>query len=72
MDLKGFTLTGNAGDTVGVGIGFFANSPVTNTYPITVRNGTLRNFSFGVWAQNSTNPNTGQCPVRRLPCTDRG
>ena len=23
-------------------------------YPITVRNGTLRNFSFGVWAENNT------------------
>jgi hypothetical protein len=58
VDLKGFTLTGSAGDAVGVGIGgfgFFANTPVSNTYPITIRNGTLRNFSFGVWAESNTN-----------------
>jgi hypothetical protein len=53
IDLKGFTLTGSgaASNTVGVGIGVFANSSVSNTYPVTVRNGTLRNFGFGVWAE---------------------
>jgi hypothetical protein len=58
IDLKGFTITGSAGNTVGVGIGgfgFFANTPVSNIYPITIRNGTLRNFSFGVWAESNAN-----------------
>lgn len=60
IDLKGHTLTGNAGVSVGVGIGFFANTPVSNTQPITIRNGTLRGFAFGVWAENSPEPNTGR------------
>jgi Right handed beta helix region len=53
IDLKGFTLTGSgsASLTVGVGIGFVANTSVPNAYPITIRNGTLLNFGFGVWAE---------------------
>jgi hypothetical protein len=54
LDLKGFTLTGSGGYTVGVIIGFAANTSVPNTYPITVRNGILQNFSVGVWAENNT------------------
>jgi hypothetical protein len=41
VDLKGFTLTGAAGDSVGVGIGVFAETNGPNSYPITVRNGSL-------------------------------
>ena len=55
IDLKGFTLTGPGLGldihTVGVGIGFDANTSVGNTYPITIRNGTLLNFSVGVEAE---------------------
>lgn len=53
VDLKGFTLTGAAGNSVGVGIGSFAGTQsIPNTSPITVRNGALTNFGFGVWAEN--------------------
>jgi hypothetical protein len=51
VDLKGFTLTGAAGDSIGVGIGGFAGTNGPNSYPITVRNGSLTNFGFGVWAE---------------------
>jgi hypothetical protein len=51
VDLKGFTLTGGAGDSIGVGIGVFAGTNGPNSYPITVRNGSLTNFGFGVWAE---------------------
>jgi hypothetical protein len=58
IDLGGFTLTAVTLPNqpledipVGVGIGAAANSPfVSNTYPITVRNGTFHNFGLGVWA----------------------
>jgi hypothetical protein len=30
----------------------FVTPGIGNTYPITVRNGTLQNFSFGVWAES--------------------
>jgi hypothetical protein len=53
IDLKGFTLTGSgsSGPTVAVGIGFFTGTSVRNAFPITIRNGTLLNFGFGVWAE---------------------
>jgi hypothetical protein len=51
LDLRGFTLTGSAGNTLGVGIGSFAGTNGPNTNPITVRNGTIKNFGFGVWAE---------------------
>jgi hypothetical protein len=51
LDLKGFTLTGSAGNTLGVGIGTFAGTNVPNTNPIIIRNGTIKNFGFGVWAE---------------------
>ena len=52
VDLKGFTITGSAGFglCVNIGIGFPAQS---NAFPITIRNGTISNFSFGVWAESS-------------------
>jgi hypothetical protein len=50
-NLKGFTLTGAAGNSIGVGIGSFAGTNGPNSYPITVRNGSLTNFGFGVWAE---------------------
>jgi hypothetical protein len=54
VDLKGFTLTGAAGSSVAIGIGLFAGTgPISNTSPITVRNGTLKNFGFGVWAEGA-------------------
>jgi hypothetical protein len=51
VDLNEFTLTGSAGDSIGVGIGGFAGTNGPNSYPITVRNGSLTNFGFGVWAE---------------------
>jgi hypothetical protein len=51
VNLKGFTSTGAAGDSIGVGIGVFAGTNGPNSYPITVRNGSLINFGFGVWAE---------------------
>ena len=52
VDLKGFTITGNGGTSVGVTIGSaFTGPQVSNAFPITVRNGTLKNLDVGVWAQ---------------------
>ena len=39
LDLKGFTLTGGGGDSIGIGIGVFAGTNGPNSNPITVRNG---------------------------------
>ena len=50
VDLEGFTLSGNSGNT-GVVIGAFAGG--SNLYPITVRNGTLNGFEFGVQVQGA-------------------
>jgi hypothetical protein len=52
VDLNEFTLTG-AGETdyshvsFGVSIGYY-QAPGTNTYPIIIRNGTLKNFTVGI------------------------
>jgi hypothetical protein len=43
VDLKGFTLTGPGANSIGIDIGAFSNG-LTNTYPITIRNGTLTKF----------------------------
>jgi hypothetical protein len=51
VDLKGYTLTGAGGDSIGVGIGLFAGTGGSNSYPITIRNGSLVNFGFGVRAE---------------------
>jgi hypothetical protein len=51
VDLKGFTLTGTGttDQSIGVSIGF--NSPgIVNTCPVTIKNGTIQNFAYGVWA----------------------
>jgi hypothetical protein len=54
VDLKGFTLTGGGPGTTGIGIGgAFAGPFVSNVYPITVRNGSVANVSFGVWAESN-------------------
>lgn len=47
VDLKGFSITGG-GATTGVNI---LGGP--NPYPITVRNGTIKSVSFGVWAESN-------------------
>jgi len=52
VDLKGFAITGpgpseSGGITIGVIIGI-NGSGVSNTYSITVRNGTIKNFGIGV------------------------
>ena len=71
IDLKGFTLTGggSAGLTVAVGIGLFANTSVRNAYPITIRNGTLLNFGFGVWAELDGNDDITNLTVNKLTFT---
>ena len=52
LDLQGFTLTGVGPDTVGIGIGGGPGDPDgSNTFPITVKNGTIINCSYGVWAE---------------------
>jgi hypothetical protein len=48
IDFKGHTLTGPGTVSVGVGIGFYAGSPNTTNLGITVRNGTIKNFTRGV------------------------
>lgn len=54
VDLKGFTITGNGGTSVGVTIGgAFTGPQVSNAFPITVRNGNLKNLDVGVWAETA-------------------
>ena len=50
VDLQGFTLTGNAGSSIAIGIGYFAGSSVPNSFPIIIQNGTINNFGYGVEA----------------------
>jgi hypothetical protein len=47
VDLKGFTVTGPGSNSFGVTIGP-NQSAVANTYPITIRNGTINNVEIGV------------------------
>jgi hypothetical protein len=52
VDFKGFTITGggeldNTAVSYGVVIGNL-NTPLTNTFPITIKNGTLTNFYSGI------------------------
>lgn len=49
VDLKGFTITGPASFGYGVLIG---ENKIFTAYPITIRNGTIKNFQYGVWAGN--------------------
>lgn len=51
LDLKGHTLTGGGFYSVVVGIGFFDGSTKANTHSITIQNGTVQNFGYGVWAE---------------------
>jgi hypothetical protein len=54
LDLNGFTITGNGNSSISVGIGGAFTGPyAANAYPITVRNGTLKNFAFGIWAETN-------------------
>ena len=48
IDLKGHTLTGPGTVSVGVGIGFYAGTATTTNLGMTVRNGTIKNFTRGV------------------------
>lgn len=53
LDLKGFSLNGIGGFSTAVFIGNFSGgTPVLNAFPITIRNGSILNFGFGVWAEN--------------------
>ena len=54
LDFRGHTITSNGNGSVGVGIGVFVTRGVANVHPITVGNGTLQNFSFGVWAESGS------------------
>jgi hypothetical protein len=49
VDLKGFTITGPVGFGYGILIG---ENKIFTTDPIIVRNGTIHNFQYGVWAAN--------------------
>jgi hypothetical protein len=71
IDLKGFTLTGGGSSslTVAVGIGIFASTSVHNAFPITIRNGTLLNFGFGVWAELDGMDDIANLIVRKLTFT---
>jgi hypothetical protein len=44
VDLKGFTIASSGDLSFGVNIGYY-NVPASNAFPITIRNGTLTNFS---------------------------
>jgi hypothetical protein len=57
IDFRGHTLVGSGGFSLGVGIGPWGGAPgagVPNTHPITIKNGTIKGFGFGIWAQNTT------------------
>jgi hypothetical protein len=58
VDLKGFKITGPGEDSIGVSIGFNVPGSATDTnpFPITVRNGTISNFGFGVLAEHKNSP----------------
>ena len=47
LDLKGFTIASSGDLSFGVNIGYY-NVPASNAFPITVRNGTLTNFSVAI------------------------
>jgi hypothetical protein len=49
LDLKGFTITGDGVSSTAILIGYISPS-VSNTYPITIRNGTITNVMRGVGA----------------------
>jgi hypothetical protein len=49
VDLKGFTITGPVSFGYGVLIG---ENKIFRAYPITIRNGTIKNFQYGVFAAN--------------------
>jgi hypothetical protein len=51
LDLKGHTITGGGNYTTGV----YITGPSINAFPITVRNGTIKNVSFCVWADGLSN-----------------
>jgi hypothetical protein len=58
IDLKGFTITGPGEASIGVSIGLNVPGSATDTnpFPITVRNGTISNFGFGVLAEHKNPP----------------
>jgi hypothetical protein len=58
VDLKGFTITGPGESSIGVSIGLNVpgSATETNPFPITVRNGTISNFGFGVLAEHKNPP----------------
>jgi hypothetical protein len=47
VDLKGFTIASSGDLSFGVNIGYY-NVPASNAFPITIRNGTLTNFSVAI------------------------
>jgi hypothetical protein len=53
VDLKGFTIMGPGSNSFGVTIGYIS-SGMSNAHPITIRNGTIRNFQYGVFASTLT------------------
>jgi hypothetical protein len=56
VDLEGYTITGSgAGPGGRVTVGIIISSSSPNTYPITVRNGIIQNFAFGVYATSGPN-----------------
>lgn len=65
LDLKGFTITGGGGQSFGVFLGFNSEF-IQNTYPITIRNGTLQNFAYGVDAEQGGRAPTTDIHVKNL------
>jgi len=53
LDLKGYTITGPGGQTTGVAIAL-----QNSKYPILVRNGTFKNFGYGVVVEPGTSAST--------------
>jgi hypothetical protein len=53
VDLNGFTIMGPGSNSFGVTIGYIS-SGISNAHPITIRNGTIRNFQYGVFASTLT------------------
>jgi hypothetical protein len=64
VDLKGFTITGPGSNSFAVTIG--ALTTQGNTYPITIKNGIISNFEYGITASTSNPPSLSKITVNNI------
>jgi hypothetical protein len=68
LDLKGFTIACSGDLSFGVNIGYY-DVPATNAFPITIRNGTLTNFSVGIDASQGGHDGLANITLDHLTIT---